>query len=92
MAKAEEVNKNLLEAKFVEPVEKQADPAKCVDPLFEERDQNLAVENEEGQVVSERIQRRKPHSLARQAVLKQIWIIWREISNWNLRQNNILSL
>ncbi len=36
----------------MEPVEKQADPAKLVDPLFEERDQNLAVENEEGQGVS----------------------------------------
>ena len=35
----------------MEPVEEQADPAKCVDPRFEERDQNLAVENEEGQGV-----------------------------------------
>jgi hypothetical protein len=40
-----------LAAKFVEPGEEQADPAKFVDPLFEERDQNLAVENEEGQGV-----------------------------------------
>ncbi len=35
----------------MELVEKQADPAKFVDPLFEGRDQNLAVENEEGQGV-----------------------------------------
>ena len=35
----------------MEPGEEQADPAKFVDPLFEERDQNLAVENEEGQGV-----------------------------------------
>ena len=35
----------------MEPVEEQADPAKFVDPLFEERDQNLAVENEEEQGV-----------------------------------------
>jgi hypothetical protein len=85
-----------LAAKFVEPVEEQADPAKFVDPLFEERDQNLAVENEEEQGVSERIQRRRPHSLARQALLKQILIqiliIWREISDRNWRQNNISSL
>jgi hypothetical protein len=37
-----------LAVKFVEPVVEQADPAKFVDPLFEERDQNLADENEEG--------------------------------------------
>ena len=35
----------------MEPGEEQADPAKLVDPVFEERDQNLAVENEEGQGV-----------------------------------------
>jgi hypothetical protein len=40
-----------LAANFVEPVEEQADPANFVDPLFEERDQYLAVENEEGQGV-----------------------------------------
>jgi hypothetical protein len=40
-----------LAAKFVEPGEEQADPAKFVDPLFVERDQNLAVENGEGQGV-----------------------------------------
>jgi hypothetical protein len=40
-----------LAAKFVEPGEEQADPAKFVDPLFEERDQNLAVENGEEQGV-----------------------------------------
>jgi hypothetical protein len=41
-----------------EPLEKQADPAQIVevrdkvaDPLFEERDQKLAVGNEEGQEV-----------------------------------------
>ena len=76
----------------MEPGEEQADPAKFVDPLFEERDQNLAVENGEGA----RIQRRRLHSLARQALLKQILIqiliIWREISDWNWRQNNISSL
>jgi hypothetical protein len=35
----------------VEPVEKQVDPARFVAPQFEERDQKLAVENEEGQGV-----------------------------------------
>jgi hypothetical protein len=35
-----------LAAKSVEPGEEQADPAKFGDPLFEERDQILAVENE----------------------------------------------
>ncbi len=40
-----------MAAKFVEPVVEQADLAKFVDPLFEERDQNFAVENEEGQGV-----------------------------------------
>jgi hypothetical protein len=40
-----------LAAKLVEPVEEQSDPARDVDPLFEEMDQNLAVENEEGQGV-----------------------------------------
>ena len=40
-----------MAAKFVEPGEEQADPANFVDPLFEERDQKLAVANEEGQGV-----------------------------------------
>ncbi len=35
----------------MEPGEKQADPANFVDPLFEERGQNLAAENEEEQGV-----------------------------------------
>ena len=35
----------------MEPGEEQADQAKFVDPLFEERDQKLAAANEEGQGV-----------------------------------------